>query len=404
MRSLSILAVTSELPWPLNSGGHLRTYHLLREMSRWHRVRLVSPTPGGEDTAVQALESAGICVRPVRLGAAKALSAGARVATAALRSEPYVMYRRHAWRPVERTLRLEAASQPPDVLYLDHLDSFVYTRHRHAPVIVGDMHNIYSLLATRAASEQPRGAVGIYLRSQAGLLETVEARAAGLADVLFAVSDVEREYFARLGRARVAVIPNGVDCERFRDLPSGRTHGQPTVLYLGAMSWQPNANAAIFLAREVMPAVRAAVPDARLLIVGRDPNPEVQSLAALPYVQVTGGVPDVVPSLREAHVLAVPLEAGGGTRLKILEAFAAGLPVVSTPVGAEGIEADAGRHLILAQRDGFADALTSVLASPSLGTKLAREARQRSRERYDWKSIGAQASEVIAEALDRSRA
>src|SRR5262249_35666471 len=151
----------------------------------------------------------------------------------------------------------------------------------------------------------------------------------------------------------------------------------------------PNVTAAIFLAREVFPQVRRRFPDARLQIVGRNPPPEVQSLGALPGVEVTGGVPDVKPYLRGAHLLAVPLEAGGGTRLKILEAFASGLPVGSTPTGCEGLQATHGEHLVIARREQFAEGVLAVLADPAWGSALAARARALAQSRYDWNIMGA---------------
>src|SRR5439155_18512255 len=130
-----------------------------------------------------------------------------------------------------------------------------------------------------------------------------------------------------LGAKSAVLVPNGVDCSAFASLPLERSGG-PVLLYVGAMSWRPNAQAAIFLAKEVLPVVRRTIAEARLRIVGRDPPAELLALRGLPGVEVTGGVPDVVPYFAEAQMLAVPLESGGGTRLKILEAFAAGLPVV----------------------------------------------------------------------------
>jgi glycosyltransferase involved in cell wall biosynthesis len=154
------------------------------------------------------------------------------------------------------------------------------------------------------------------------------------------------------------------------------------------MSWGPNAAAATFLATEVLPRIHLRLPDARLRIIGRDPSPEVRALAERPNIEVTGAVPDVLPHLRDAHALAVPLEAGGGTRLKILEAFAAGLPVVSTPVGCEGIRAQHGVHLLVAARQHMAHALVTVLTNRLLAYALAERARSLVREHYDWRSIG----------------
>jgi glycosyltransferase involved in cell wall biosynthesis len=169
------------------------------------------------------------------------------------------------------------------------------------------------------------------------------------------------------------------------------------------MSWEPNAKAAIYLAEQVLPRIRMEFPDCRLRIVGRDPTSEVQALTAHPGVEVAGRVPDMVPHLAEAHCLAVPLEAGGGTRLKILEAFAAGLPVVSTPVGCEGIDAAPGAHLIVADRDDFANGVCRLLRDPGLSARLAVSARALALARYDWGAVGEAACQAATDALDRER-
>jgi glycosyltransferase involved in cell wall biosynthesis len=161
------------------------------------------------------------------------------------------------------------------------------------------------------------------------------------------------------------------------------------------MSWPPNIHAARILAREILPEVRTKFPQARLRIVGRDPTPAVRELQTLPGVEVTGTVPSIVPHLAEAHVLAVALESGGGTRLKILEAFAAGLPVVSTSVGCEGLRAGHDEHLIIAGRSGFADALVEVLGDKTRANTLARKARALAVESYDWTSIGQSACRAL---------
>jgi glycosyltransferase involved in cell wall biosynthesis len=116
-------------------------------------------------------------------------------------------------------------------------------------------------------------------------------------------------------------------------------------------------------------------------------------------VEVTGEVPDVLPHLEEAALLAVALESGGGTRLKILEALAAGLPVVSTPVGAEGLDLVAGEHLVIAERAVLADAITRVLADRSAGATMARNGRALVRRLYDWSAIGAEAAEALSAAV-----
>jgi glycosyltransferase involved in cell wall biosynthesis len=399
VRRFKLLAVTSELPWPLNTGGHLRTFHLLRALNRHYQVRLVTPVRAQEGAAVDVLRQKGITVFPVPVRRRKPWWESLRALSAACRGEPYVFYRRHDWPEVRRVLQDQLRQDPPDILYLDHLDSLVYKPAAPDCPSVIDLHNVYSMLARRASCEYASWWRRLYLRREANLLERMERQAARETTAVLSVSEEEERYFKAQGAHAVCVVPNGVDCAAYEQLPTGRDGGPPVILYLGSMSWGPNVAAVQFLAREVLPRLRARLPDACLRIVGRDPAPEVLSLKDLPGVQVTGSVPDVVPHLREAHVLAVPLESGGGTRLKILEAFAAGLPVVSTPVGCEGIRADHGEHLVVASRDKFLEGLLSVLEDAGLANRIAVQARVLARQRYDWGTVGATANAAIGVAI-----
>ena len=400
----TLLAVTSELPWPLASGGHLRTYHLLASLARRFDVRLVVPSSADEAGGRAALARAGIFVRAVPIGSRHALGEGWRIAEAAVRRDPYVLYGRHRRRAVRRALRDEATAAPPDVLYLDHLDSYLYAGIAPGAPVVIDMHNVYSTLAARAGCEATGAARRWYLRAEAALLQRKETAAARSAHTVFSCSDEEAGYFRTRGASRVAVVPNGVDTQAY-PWPPARMASAPTVLsvlFIGALDWTPNVSAARFLAEQVMPAVRARVPGATLAIVGRRPTAEVLALADPGRVEIAADVPDVRPYWQRASLLAVPLEAGGGTRIKIVEAFAAGVPVVSSPIGCEGIAGRDGEHLLIAPRDAFADAVTAVLTDPGAAAARAGAARQLAERHYDWWAIGARAAEhALAAASDR---
>ncbi|MGL4554935.1 MAG: glycosyltransferase, partial [Gemmataceae bacterium] len=398
-----VLAVTSELPWPLNSGGHLRTFHLLKAISARFDLRVVAGVESIRDEGLTALKDHGIDVRPAVVGRRSALAEAGRALRAAARREPYVLYRRHSRRAVWDTLRHEVRSGPPDLLYLDHLDSFLFRPAAPAAGCVIDLHNVYSTIAERSAEEQSRWWTRLYLRREAQLLRRVERRVARSADGLLCVSEEEADVFRGMGAGSV-VVPNGVDCSAYASLPTGRAAGgPPALLYVGTMSWAPNAAAAEFLARSVLPAVQAKHPGARLLVIGRDPPAWLVALNSLPGVEVRGGVPDVVPFLREAHALVVPLESGGGTRLKILEAFAAGLPVVSTPVGCEGLGVTHGIHLLVAERPALAAAVLSLVDSPALGPALAERSRDFVRARFDWSMVGEAACSALHGVLSLRR-
>jgi glycosyltransferase involved in cell wall biosynthesis len=397
--TLSVLAITSELPWPLNTGGHLRSFHLLRALSGQFRVRLVVPVEPGQQAAIAALSSHGMAVHPVTVAPRRRWREALRAAGAAVRAQPYAFYCRHDRWPVRAALRTLVKQRPPDVIYLDHLDSLVFRPLLPPAPVVMDLHNVYSTLAARTADEQTHWWTSLYLRRETRLLERMEQQAARVADALLTVSPDDGRYFGELGARAVHVVPNGVDCAAYAGLPAGREGGPPTLLYIGAMSWRPNVSAVQFLAHHVLPQVRSGVPHARLRIVGRDPGPDVLALNGLPGVEVLGSVPDVLPHLRQAHVLAVPLAAGGGTRLKILEAFAAGLPVVATPVGCEGLPAVDGEHLVIAERERFAGAVLHLLADPALGKRLAGAARDLVREQFDWETVGAAARAAVTAAV-----
>ena len=398
----SILAVTSEPPWPLDSGGHLRSFHLLRTLASRFDVRLVAPVRGGSaETAAGALAAERVRPRLVTSRPRMPLVEGLKIAAAAAAREPYVLFARHRSAVVARVLREEARRERPNVLYLDHLDSIVYQRNRGDVPVVVDMHNVYSRLARRAAAEANGRVRPLYLRRETELLARMEQRAVEIADTILAVSEEDAAYFTDLGAKRVILVPNGVDCAAY-DGPRDQGPAQPTILYVGALGWPPNASAARYLITDVLPMVCRTVADARVVIVGRNPPADLLALARdNRHVEIAADVPDVAPYFREADVLAVPLETGGGTRLKILEAFAAGLPVVSTPVGCEGIAADDGRHLVIAERAHFAAAVASLMLDPARGRALAARAKLLAQSRYDWSVVGACACDAIADAAAR---
>lgn len=393
-----VLVITSELPWPLNTGGHIRSFHILKALSAKFNVRVIAGVEVADDPGLPALGRNGIRVVPAFQKKRNPFAEAGRVAQALLCEEPYVMFNRHNRPAMRQTIRQQLADKTPDVVYLDHLDPLAFRGLFPRVPVVADLHNVYSTLAKRVATER-KFPVNLYLHNEARLLGYMEKQVAAAASVLMTVSDTEQGYFQKLGGRNVRLVPNGVDCATFRKYTVGRNHERPTLLYLGALSWQPNAKAAEFMAREVMPRILKERPDVRLQIVGRNPGSEVNALSQLPNVEVHANVPDVGVYLEQASILAVPLDSGGGTRLKILEAFAAGLPVVSTPVGCEGIECRHGEHLWVTDRSRFAEGLLDALNAPQLATEFAERARTLAEETYDWSVIGKSACEAVAQAV-----
>jgi glycosyltransferase involved in cell wall biosynthesis len=393
-----VMVITSEIPWPLNTGGHIRSFHILKALSEQFNVRVIAGAEFTDDPGLPALGRHGIRVIPAFQKKRNPIREFGQVASSLACEEPYVMFNRHKRPAMRQTIRKQLAEKTPDVVYLDHLDPLGFRGLFPKARIVADLHNVYSTLAKRVATER-KFPVNLYLHNEARLLGYMEKQLAAAASVIMTVSHTEQGHFQKLGGRSVRLVPNGVDCAAYSKYPIGRTQECPTILYLGALSWQPNAKAAEFLARNVMPRILKERPDARLLVVGRNPGPEVSALSYLPNVEVHANVPDVGVYFEQSTLMAVPLDSGGGTRLKILEAFAAGLPVVSTPVGCEGIECRHGEHLWVADRDQFAEGLLEAIDAPQLATEFAERGRKLAEETYDWSVIGKSACAAVAEAV-----
>lgn len=398
MTKPKILAITSELPWPLNTGGHIRTYHILKSVAHAFDLTLVVPELPGEADGVRQLQSVGIHVISVPVAERSLVVEAGRALRAALRAEPYVMFHRHNRPEVRQVIKIQLMQSKYDAIYLDHLDPFAFRDLFGTSKVIVDLHNVYSLLAARVADEH-HGLRRWYLRREARLIAKMEQQVARTASALMAVSHDEQRDFAALGSSNVHMVANGVDCSHYFVLPVGRNVDGPVLLYLGALSWQPNAQAAKFLAHEVIGAVRQRYPGAVLKLVGRNPDREVMELGSMPGVEVHANVPDIGVYLEGASFLTVALDSGGGTRLKILEAFAAGLPVISTATGCEGIECEHGKHLWITERDKFADAIDYLVENPEMALRLAQQGRRLVEQQYDWGALGQRACGAIQSVL-----
>ena len=199
--------------------------------------------------------------------------------------------------------------------------------------------------------------------------------------------------------ALVLIVPNGVDCSHFKNEGSQRNENK--VLFFGTLNYGPNIDALEWFCCDIWPSILSRLPDAELEIVGIDPTPRVISLSNEPGVFLTAFVPDIRPKLWLSTVTVVPIRIGGGTRLKILEAMAAGCPVVSTSFGAEGLDVENGKHLHLAdsQRD-FAEKVIGMLMRSDESAMMAHAARELVEEQYDWQVISARFEYALEKTIE----
>jgi glycosyltransferase involved in cell wall biosynthesis len=238
-------------------------------------------------------------------------------------------------------------------------------------------------------------------RLKAFAMSKVERRYVPRFDCCVVVSPAERELLQRaLPEVRPVVIENGVDCAQLQPLPESAPGSG--LLFAGVMSYPPNTDGVMFFARSILPRIRAFVPDAKLFIVGHSPPERVKALGSEPGIEVTGYVNDILPYYRLSNVTVVPLRAGGGTRLKILESMALGRAVVSTTAGCAGLDVRHGVHLLVADHpQQFADCVVQLLGDDALRAELAGNARRLVEEHYDWPTIGGRLALAHREILAR---
>jgi glycosyltransferase involved in cell wall biosynthesis len=269
--------------------------------------------------------------------------------------------------------------------YPGHRDLRLAPPGERVPAIVVDSHEIAYDLARQFA--RVGGSLGrrLYATANWRKLRREELQAYCDADGVYLCSAVdERRLLDQVPTACTTVIPNAADVEYFRPRPTDPPPDGRTVVYFGLLSTVPNVDGVIHFIQDIWPRIAKAHPEARCKIIGGRPPPSLQALAG-PRVELTGFVSDLRPHLAAAAAVVVPLRLGGGTRLKIIEGMAMGKAIVSTTLGAEGIEAVAGRDLLIEdQPSAFADAVNHLLARPDLAARIGRSARQLAVTRYTW--------------------
>jgi sugar transferase (PEP-CTERM/EpsH1 system associated) len=375
-----ILYLTSRFPWPPDRGDRLTVVNMLRALSARHRVTLLSFVDGHEPPDAMAQVSPH-CERVVTVPLSRARSwLQAWLGVGSTLPSQVSFYRSRRMTDVAHQLlregRFDAVIShairmapyvpdlaPPPVTILFQGDSvglvlggsIPYVRWWRRPGIAWERWRVdrFTAAATRRFSET------------------------------WVLSPIDLEDMRRLGGVRLEYLPHGVD-ERLFALERA-PHPEPRLMFLGNLGVPHNEDAAVFAAREIWPRVRPDLPSGRLLLVGADPSPAVRRLAALDGVEVTGRVQGLLPLWRSAHVLVAPLRFSTGIQNKLLEAMAAGVPVVTTRQAAEAIGARHGEHLLVADTaDTLAAAVRQTLADPQAASGRAARARDHVAQHFSW--------------------
>jgi glycosyltransferase involved in cell wall biosynthesis len=253
------------------------------------------------------------------------------------------------------------------------------------PLLVVDSHNIDFDLARQYARTGAGLGRRVYYAVNWRKLRREELGTYRDADGVYLCSATDEQRLRdQIPKMRTAVIPNGADVDFYQPRPTDPPPDGRTVVFFGLLSYAPNVDGVIHFVQDIWPRIAAAHPQARCKIIGGQPPPSLLALAG-PRVELAGFVPDLRPHLAAATAVVVPLRFGGGTRLKIVEAMAMGKAIVSTTLGAEGIEAVPGRNILIEDNPAaFADAVNRLVAEPDLAARIGQSARELAVERYAW--------------------
>ena len=385
---------------PVDTGGKIRSYNILKQLARSHVVTLLSYYGGPRDVNYESAIAAEFPrVHTMHTGALDGsflmqlvdyLSRMFQAAPFAVSkfTDPGVRARLASW------LREDNF----DVAVCDFLSASQNFPHNPAVPCVLFQHNVETALWRRLASTESNLARRVAYKVEARKMERYETAALRRFPRVIAVSEHDREQMLQMNPGgQVTVVPTGVDTHAFVVAEHKETNS-PKIVFTGSMDWEPNIDAVSYFCREVFPAIRADFHSVMFQIVGRNPHGKVKRLAS-DSVQVTGTVPSVADYLRDATVVVVPLRIGGGTRLKIFEAMAMGKALVSTSIGAEGLDVQSGRDLLLADDPkSFIDAILLLLRNGELRRKY-EEAAVKVASQHDWSRIAERFTSVLEAAV-----
>ncbi len=376
-----LLMITPYLPYPPVSGGRMRTYNLLKHLREDYKITLVC-YGRPEETVFDVTPLRELCDYRI---VERAPSPGTlKAAIMSLTSPQAITMRMYGTPAMQQAIAEVIQQKPVDVI---HVESFYMLQNVPedvtAPVFLSEPAIEY-----RAWGKHARVAEPFYTRPGI-LLEALKMRLSephwwAKADAVGAMSAIDADIIRRTApSANVHLAPNGVDVDYFQ--PSATAiRDSRTAVFMGDYKYFPNADAVRYFAAEILPRIVAKKPDFRLMLLGKDPTPDIQALAGA-HVVVTGLVDDTRPYLQESAVFICPLRSGSGTRFKLLEALACGCPVVSTTIGAEGLNAVDGEHMLLRDTpQDFADGVLTLLDNAAMGATMGHAGRDWVVAHHGW--------------------
>lgn len=404
---MKLLVLTPQLPYPPHQGATLRNYNLLKRLAREHTLDLFSLlTPDDDPDAASLTEIVAHLItapQPQR-------TMRDRLHDLVLSPLPDMALR--LWSsPAWARLRQHVQAHPPDLIQVEGIEMAPYWLNlagvgEKLPPVVYDAHNAEALLQRRAFQadlRRPRRwPAAAYSALQTLKLQRYEQRLLQRADGIATVSEADARVLQRLAPdSKIAVVTNGVDISLYNpnaSYPNPYQHSGPNLVFTGKMDFRPNVDGVLWFAQQVLPRLHAANLNFHFWIVGKNPHPRLDSLRSRPDITITGAVPDILPYIAHADLYVVPLLAGGGTRLKILEAMAMAKPIVSTRLGADGFPVTDGEQLRLADHPSdFATRCEELLHNKEKAAALGWRGRSFVEMRYNWDAIVPRLEQLYAQ-------
>jgi polysaccharide biosynthesis protein PslH len=388
-----LLFLAHLLPWPLEGGGQIKSYHTLRILASQYDVTLFAfiRSEKERENIAPLLPLCSGGVETVLLPRGKARDV--RIALSSLLTGRSFLIQRDDSPEMRHKIHAAISSKKFAALHIDHLQiAHLVPENTAGCRVILDNHNIEYRIPQRIA-ETPGGnpLIRWYAGTEWPRLRSFEQQTVRRTDHTFTVSEEDAVGLRELApesKERISAVPIGVDLDYFH-IATRKPHSK-TLLSIGTMYWPPNVDAMLYFYAEIWPKIKARTPDARLNIVGARPTEAIRALGENDAaIHVTGLVPDVRPYAEDCAAFIVPLRSGSGMRVKILNAMSMGLPVVSTTIGAEGIEVTHEQDILLADgSEAFAEAVLRLITEPGLGERLGAAGRQLMEERYSWEAVG----------------
>jgi len=384
---MNILIITTRLPYPTNNGAKIRAFQIIKALACKHNVTLISYF-GSEREAdyFEVFSSMGVNLVPI-LNPAIDRPVGLRELITSLTSGLPLSVGKYNDQRLSEAIAKNVKGQ--DVIHCEHMHIAHYAfKYMDIPKVL-DAHNVETQIAHRMTKCESNLLKKLILSLNSRAMRAYEKKVCSKLDLVLSVSPEDKLTLeSDFGSRNVQLLENGVDVGFFHpDMFPGKQN-KLKMVFVGAMDWLPNSDGVINFVTDTLPLIRKHNSAIQLDIVGKDPPESVISLGTIEGVRVTGTVDDVRPYIADSRVYVVPLRFGGGTRLKILEAFASGKPVVSTSLGCEGIACCNGEHLLIADTPvDFAASVIRLLQDQVYCSTLTNNARKLAVETYSWDVI-----------------